>query len=75
MSPTKKRDAVAGLQGSYRVTTRRACKLVGHHRIIEQYKSHGRRDSTALGMRMKELAAARPRYGYRRIFTLLRCEG
>lgn len=31
--------------------------------------------ATALHQRMKELAAARPRYGYRRIFTLLHREG
>jgi hypothetical protein len=27
VSPTKKRDAVAVLQGSYRISTRRACRL------------------------------------------------
>ncbi len=75
VSPTKKRDAVAVLQGSYRISTRRACGLVGHHRSTQQYKSKGTRDATALRARMKELAAARPRYGYRRIFTLLRREG
>ena len=75
VSPTRKRDAVAALQGSYRITTRRACKLVGHHRSTQYYRSSGKRDATALRQRMKELAAARPRYGYRRIFTLLRREG
>jgi len=75
VSPTRKRDAVAVLQGSYRITTRRACKLVGHQRSTQYYRSNGKRDSTALRARMKELAAARPRYGYRRLFTLLRREG
>jgi len=75
VSPTKKRDAVAVLHGSYRISTRRACGLVGHHRSTQLYKSTGTRDATALRARMKELAAARPRFGYRRIFTLLRREG
>jgi putative transposase len=75
VSPTKKRDAVALLQGGYAVTTRRACRLVGHHRSTQYYRSNGKRDATALRARMKEIAAARPRYGYRRIHTLLRREG
>ena len=75
VSPTRKRDAVAVLQGSYRITTRRACALVGHHRSAQLYKSKGTRDAVALRMRMRELAAARPRYGYRRICTLLHREG
>jgi putative transposase len=75
VSPTRKRDAVAALQSSYRLTTRRACHLVGHHRSTQYYQSNGRRDATALRARMKEIAAARPRYGYRRIHTLLRREG
>jgi putative transposase len=75
VSPTRKRDAVAVLQGSYRITTRRACALVGHHRSTQLYKSKGTRNAVALRMRMRELAAARPRYGYRRICTLLHREG
>ena len=39
------------------------------------YRSTGKRDATALRQRMRDLAAARPRYGYRRIHTLLRREG
>jgi putative transposase len=75
VSPTRKRDAVQALQSSYRITIRRACNLVGHHRSTQYYRSSGKRDATALHQRMKELAAARPRYGYRRLHTLLRREG
>jgi putative transposase len=67
VSPTKRRDAVAVLQSGYRITTRRACLLVGQHRSTQYYRPNGKRDATALRSRMKELAAARPRYGYRRI--------
>jgi hypothetical protein len=52
VSPTKKRDAVAALQGSYRITTRRACNLVGHHRSTQYYRGSGKRDATALRARM-----------------------
>ena len=69
VSPARKRDAVAVLQGSYRISTRRACGLVGHHRSTQTYRSKATRDAGALRQRMKELAAARPRYGYRRIVT------
>jgi putative transposase len=75
VGPTKKRDAVALLQGNYRITTRRACGLVGHQRSTHYYRSNGKRDPTALRQRMKDLAEARPRYGYRRIHTMLRREG
>jgi putative transposase len=34
-----------------------------------------RRDPTPLRMRLRELAAARPRFGYRRLYILLRREG
>lgn len=39
-----------------------------------RYKPHGR-DDRALRLRLKELAYARPRYGYRRLTTLLQREG
>jgi putative transposase len=38
------------------------------------YKNH-RRDDTLLSMRMKEIANTRVRYGFRRIFVLLKREG
>lgn len=42
--------------------------------MVYYYKSH-RRDDTLLTMRMKEIANTRLRYGFRRIFVLLRREG
>ncbi len=74
VSPTRKRDAVAVLQAQYRIATRRACSLVGQNRSTQAYRSTAR-DSTRLRARIRELATARPRYGYRRIHTLLRREG
>jgi putative transposase len=53
---------------------RRACGVVGGHRATFYYRAQ-RRDPTPRRMRLRELAAARPRFGYRRRFILLRREG
>jgi putative transposase len=58
----------------YAISERRACRLVMLHRSVCRYRAHGR-DDRALRMRLKELAYARPRYGYRRLTTLLQREG
>ena len=59
---------------AFRVPTRRACAVVGCNRATFYYRSR-RRDVTPLRMRLRELAAARPRFGYRRLHILLRREG
>jgi putative transposase len=56
------------------VGRRRACGLACLNRSTLYYKHRGR-DWRALLLRMKELALARPRYGYRRLQILLRREG
>jgi putative transposase len=56
------------------ISERRACRLVMLHRSVCRYRAHGR-DDRALRLRLKELAYARPRYGYRRLTTLLQREG
>jgi putative transposase len=58
----------------YAISERRACRLVMLHRSVCRYRAHGR-DDRALRLRLKELAYARPRYGYRRLTTLLQREG
>ena len=60
--------------GDYRVNARRACAVVGCHRATFYYRVK-RRDPTPLRMRLRELAAVRPRFGYRRLTILLRREG
>jgi len=70
-----RRRAIAHeLIGAYRVSARRACTVVGCHRATFYYRPR-RRDVTPLRMRLRELAAARPRFGYRRLHILLRREG
>src|SRR5690606_41509422 len=52
----------------------RACGLVGISRSLFAYESK-RTGDVALIERMKEMAALKRRYGYRRIHILLRREG
>ncbi len=58
----------------YQVSERRACRVAGVQRTTMRYRSQAR-DQSPLRQRIKELAAVRVRYGYRRIHVLLRREG
>jgi transposase InsO family protein len=74
VKPSPKRRIVDHLKASYRVSERRACGLVRQARTVYHYRS--RRDPrTEVRQRMRELAAARVRYGYRKIRVLLQREG
>jgi putative transposase len=56
------------------VSARRACGLAGIQRATWYYKSQAK-DQSALRMRIRDLAQARPRFGYERITVMLRREG
>lgn len=58
----------------YDISQSRSCRLVRLARSTSYYRSRGK-DVWVLIGRLKELAAARPRYGYRRLYVLLRREG
>lgn len=73
MKPARKREIVDHLDVSYRVGKRRACDVVGFARSSYHYRSH--KDDRALRVRIHEIAATRVRYGYERIYILLRREG
>ncbi len=62
------------LEERYATSERRACRVIQIHRNVYRYVSH-KRDDTPLRSRIRELAEARPRYGYLRIHILLRREG
>lgn len=74
VTPAAKREAVAHLQERFPVSERRACRLVGLSRSTLRYQRRSR-DDTALVERLRALARARPRFGYRRLHVLLRREG
>jgi len=68
------RPLVAFLRDGFRVSERRACRALRFARSSQRYR--GVPDAqAALRLRIKELAAARVRYGYKRIHVLLRREG
>lgn len=75
MSPARRRDAVRFLVKRRPVSERRACQLLGQHRSTQRYARVPAEYELRLVARMNELAAAHPRYGYRRIWSLLRSEG
>ena len=62
------------LQVAYDVSERRACRAIRVPRSSHRYRSIKSPD-TPLRMRIRELAATRIRYGYRRIYIVLRREG
>lgn len=72
--PALKRAAVAYICDHYPTSRRRACRLVRFHRSVSYYRSV-KDPKTALRGRMREIAQARVRFGYRRIHVLLRREG
>ena len=74
VTPAVRREAVAHLQVTYKVSERRACSALGADRTSMRYR--GRRpDDEAARMRLRELASVRRRFGYRRLHILLRREG
>jgi len=70
---TARREAVTRLLEHAGVSERRALGLVRLHRSVRHYRRQ--RDDGALRERLRTLAAARPRWGYRRLHVLLHREG
>ena len=74
VTPVVKRQAVAHLGELFEVSQRRACQVIGADRTSMRYRSV-RPDDAGLRARLRELAAVRRRFGYRRLLILLRREG
>jgi len=74
ISPQAKRAAVEMLMTERSLGVTRACGLVGISRSLYRYRSR-RPDCTPLRSRIEEIAAAKRRYGYRRVYLRLRREG
>ncbi len=62
------------LCAAFRLPQRRACRLVGLQRSSYYYRQH-HDPQDELRVRLKDLAAARVRYGYRRLHVLLVRDG
>src|SRR4051812_23306703 len=74
VSPQDRRAAVAHVRQAHGASERRACGLVGQPRSTQRYEAKTKPEDT-LPKRIAELAAERPRFGYRRLTALLKREG
>lgn len=69
--PAARREAAVYLQQQHHFSQRRACRLVNLSRATARCRPR-QRDEGDVRRRLRELAAQRPRFGYRRLTVLLR---
>ena len=69
-----RREAVLVMQLEIELSQRRACGLMGLYRATCRYQRR-RCEDQQLRVRLRELAEARRRFGYRRLQILLQREG
>ena len=74
MSPQTRREAVLVMQVEVELSQRRACGLMELYRATCRYRRR-RGEDQPLRTRLRELAEARRRFGYRRLQVLLQREG
>ena len=75
VGPIAKRVAVGALVNAQHASLRRACRLLGLSTATWRYTRRGRVDNRDLLARLQAHAAVRPRWGYRRLHTLVAREG
>lgn len=63
------------VEGEYEMSERHACRLLGLGRSTYRYQARRNERDAALRARLKELAAKRMRFGYRRLTAMLVREG
>jgi putative transposase len=74
VTPEQRRTAVTLAMTTAEVSERRACRFTGFARASQRYASR-RPARIELRARLLTLATVRPRWGYRRLYVLLRREG
>lgn len=74
VGPVAEREAVAHLGAVLGLSERRACRVIKADRTSMRYRTR-RPDDASLRSRLRALAQERRRFGYRRLFILLRREG
>ena len=74
VGPAVKREGVAHLRATMGLSERRAGSIVSADRKMIRYRSC-RPPDTELRTQLRDLANERKRFGYRRLFVLLRQEG
>jgi putative transposase len=71
----QRRQAVRHPREAFGVSERRACRVLGQHRSTQRQQPKACEAEQRLVARMLELVRKHPRFGYRRIWALLRREG
>lgn len=74
MEPAARRQNVQRAQGELRLSQRRLCRALGWSRSSLRYRARRPTDARLRGL-LRELAQKRPRFGYRRLWVLLRRQG
>src|SRR5215212_2176377 len=75
LSPSRRRAAVEHVRRHLGVSERRACRVIAQPRSSQRYEGLKADRDRDLLERMVELSRENPRYGYRRVWALLRREG
>ena len=75
MSRIRRKVVLPHVRRAWNLSERRACAILTVNRRAVRYLSVRKDLSTALRMRIRDIAATRIRYGQRRIYILLRREG
>ena len=70
----QRREAIAHLETAHEMSERRACRVIGVDRTSVRYQ-RTKPDDAELRARITALAHERRRFGYRRLYILLRREG
>ena len=74
MRVASRRAAVGFVMDRFGVSQRRSCALIGIDRASCRYVGRRRIEDEVLRRRMMELVKSRPRWGYRRLYEVLRRE-
>ncbi|WP_088930276.1 IS3 family transposase [Rhizobium leguminosarum] len=74
VGPAAKREGVTHLKAVMGLSERRACQIISADRKTIRYQAN-RPPETELRAKLRDLANERRRFGYRRLFVLLRREG
>jgi putative transposase len=74
VTPAARRQAAGFLQADFEVSERRACSVVGLPRATCRYESVKVEDPQ-LRKDLRQLAAERPRFGYRRLHQMMKRKG
>jgi hypothetical protein len=75
LSPARRRAAVEHVRRHLGISERRACRVIAQPRSSQRYEGRKIDRDRALLERMVTLSRENPRYGYRRVWALLRREG